>query len=126
MKIWAYVAALAILAGLVGGLVHMAKKASRVDAAEARADAAENGRHDDMVEVVKRLDKDAEERKALNGRLDAIDKRFDDIHIPEPGKLIQWKEKPGDPCPAVSIGPEFVSVFNQTSLETGSPAPETH
>lgn len=41
MKVWAIVIGIAILAGLVGGLVHLSKKAARVDAAEARAAAAE-------------------------------------------------------------------------------------
>ena len=126
MKAWAYVAALAVLAGLVGGLVHLAKKAARVDAAEARAQAAEKGRADDMAEIVKRLDKDAADRKAFAARFDAIDQRFDNLKIPEPGKLIQWKEKPGDPCPSPSLGAPFISVWNSASLETGSPAPEAH
>lgn len=114
MKIYAYIAALVLLAGVVGYGVHIVRKANRVDVAEARAEAAEKGRAADMKEVVRRLDKDAAERQAFIARLDAIDRRFNDIHIPEPGKLVLTKEIPGA-CPVTGIGDPFVVVWNDAS-----------
>jgi hypothetical protein len=122
VKIWAYVIGLSMISALLGYGVHVVRKASRVDAAEARATAAEKGRADDMAEIVKRLDADARDRKAFVERFDAIDRRFADIKIPEPGKLILTKEIPGEPCARVGVGLEFVGVWNTASLETGDPA----
>jgi hypothetical protein len=114
MRLWLYVAALAALAGAGLYLHHLQEKASRVDAAEARAEAAEKGRADDMREVVRRLDESATERKALAARLEAIDKRFDAIKLPDPKVLIQTREVPGA-CPVTGVSDEFVRLYNQTA-----------
>lgn len=117
MKIWAYLAALAIVSGMIGYGVHIVKKANRVDAAETRAEAAEKGRAEDMAKVMQRLDKDAEDRRQFAARFDAIEKRFDDIKIPPPANLVQNREVPSveGKCVAPSVGVEFVSVWNLAS-----------
>jgi hypothetical protein len=117
VKLWAYVAIAAILSGAIGYGVHIVKKANRADAAEARAAAAEAGRADDMAEVVKRLDADAEARIAFNKRFDDIEAKFAGIKIPPPAKLVQQRETPSveGKCMVPSIGPEFVRVWNDST-----------
>lgn len=117
MKAWAYLAILVLLAGAVAGAVHIVRKAQRVDVAEARAEAAERGRKDDMDEIVKRLDKDAVDRKDLLDRFAAIDERFDELKLemPKPADLVQRTEIPGESCPRVGVSESFVSVYNQSS-----------
>lgn len=114
MKIYAYIAALLLLAGAVGYGAHIVKKANRVDAAEARADAAEKGRADDMKEVTRRLDADRQWREDFGKRFAAIDEKFNNLKIPEPGKLVFTKEVPGA-CPIVGVSDDFVGVFNAAS-----------
>jgi hypothetical protein len=114
MKIYAYLAALALLAGVVGYGVHIVKKANRVDAAEARAEAAEKGRKDDMAEVVRRLDADAKQRGELLARMGGIEQRFADIKIPDPKVLVQTREVPGA-CPVTGVSSEFLRLYNQAS-----------
>lgn len=80
MKIWAYVAALAILASLVGGLVHLSKKASQVDAAEARAAAAEKEQLDQAKKFATKIDefnahqeRDTKKDEELGARLTKLE-----------------------------------------------------
>lgn len=113
-RIYVYIAATLLLSGVVGYGVHIVRKASRVDAAEARAEAAESGRAADMAEVVKRLDADAAQRTALLTRLDGIDKRFSEIKIPDPKVLVQTREVPGA-CPVTGVSDEFVRLYNQAA-----------
>lgn len=119
MKLWAYVALAALLAGVIGYGVHIVKKANRADAAEARAEAAEKGRAADMAEVVKRLDESAKERKALNAKLDGINDRFDKlkINLPPASALVSHNEVPSveGKCDAPTVGPSFISVWNDAS-----------
>lgn len=107
----------AIIGGVIWYEIGIHKKAARADAAEARAEAAEKGRAEDMAKVMQRLDKDAEDRRQFAARFDAIEKRFDDIKIPPPAKLVQNREVPSveGKCVAPSVGVEFVSVWNLAS-----------
>lgn len=114
VRLYAYIAAALLLAGFIGYGVHIVRKASRVDVAEARAEAAEKGRADDMAEVVKRLDDDAESRKAFIARFDAIDSKFANIKIPDPKLLIQTREVKGA-CSVTGASVEFVRVYNAAS-----------
>jgi hypothetical protein len=114
MKIWAYVILAAALAGAIGYGVHIVKKANRVDVAEARAEAAEQGRKDDMAEVVRRLDADAKQRGELLARMGGIEQRFADINIPDPKVLVQTREVPGA-CPVTGVSVDFVRLYNQAS-----------
>ena len=114
MKLYLYALAALALLGLLAYGAHIKGKADRTDAAEARADAAEAGRAADMREVVKRLDRDAAQRQELVTRLDGIDKRFGEIVIPKPEKLIQTREVPGA-CPVIGVSSEFVSVWNNAA-----------
>jgi hypothetical protein len=114
MKLYAYLAALVIVAGIVGYGVHIVRKASRVDAAEARAEAAEKGRADDMAKVIKRLDADKAWREGFAAKFDAIDAKFDSIKIPDPKVLVQTREVPGA-CPVTGVSSEFLRLYNQAS-----------
>lgn len=114
MRIYIAIVVALALAGAAAYGVHIVKKANRVDVAEARAEAAEHGRADDMAEVVKRLDADAKQRGELLTRLDGIDKRFDGIKIPDPKVLVQTREVPGA-CPVTGVSDEFVRLYNQTA-----------
>lgn len=116
MKTYLYIA-LALALAFIGGWLYidrLQEKAARVDAAEAAVEAERKGRADDMREVVRRLDDDAKGRAELAARMGGIEARFNDLKIPEPGKLILTKEVPGA-CPSVGASPEFVSVFNGAS-----------
>ncbi len=117
MKLCLYIAAALVMAGVVGYGIHIVKKANRVDVAEARAEAAEKGRADDMKEVARRLDEDAEWRKGFGKRMDGIDAKFANLKIPPPAALVQPREVPSveGKCIAPSVGPEFVSVYNRAS-----------
>jgi len=123
MKLWAYIIAAILLAGAIGYGVHIVKKANRAEAAEARADAAEKGRADDMKEIAKRLDADAADRKAFSARFDAIEKKFDNLKIPPAAELVQNREVPSveGKCLAPGVGPEFVRVYNQASEPVTAP-----
>lgn len=127
MKIYAYLAAALLLAGLLGAGVHIVRKASRVDVAEARAEAAEKGRASDMAEVVKRLDDDKAWREGFGKRFDAIDQKFAGLKIPTAAELVQSKEVPSveGKCIADSVGPTFVGLFNEASEPPRDPAPVT-
>lgn len=65
--------------------------------------------------------------KDLSAKLAGIDDRFNHLRfeLPLPENLIQSKEKPGDPCPAVSIGPEYFRVFNAAATEGAVTESET-
>lgn len=117
VRLYAYLVAAAILAGLFTYGVHIVKKANRADAAEARADAAEAGRAEDMREIAKRLDESAADRKAFLGRLDAIDTKFANLKIPAPKELVQHNEVPSvqGKCDAPTVGSSFVGVWNAAS-----------
>lgn len=80
MKIALYVAALAILASLVGGLVHLSKKAARVDVAEAAQHAAEQKQVDQAEAFAKSVADFTQQQKedqakdaALSARLTTLE-----------------------------------------------------
>jgi hypothetical protein len=114
VKLYAIIAGLILLAGGIGYGVHIVRKASRVDQAEARAEAAEKGRASDMAEVVKRLDADKAWREGFAAKFDAIDAKFDSIKIPDPKVLVQTREVPGA-CPVTGVSSEFLRLYNQAS-----------
>lgn len=117
MKLYVYLIAFALLAGTIGYGIHIVRKASRVDAAEARAEAAEQGRAADMAEVVKRLDESAADRKALNDKMDGITQWAKNLKIPAPAALVQHNEVPSveGKCDAPTVGLEFVRVWDSAS-----------
>lgn len=114
MKIYLYLAALALLAGLIGYGAHVVKKANRTDAAEA-ALAGEKKRHiDDLAQVEKALAASTLERQKLNQGLTDITRRFNSIVIPLAKTLVQVKEIPGA-CPHIGVSADFLSVYNAAS-----------
>lgn len=67
MRLWAYVIAFALLAGTIGYGIHIVRKASRVDAAEARAEAAEQRASDVAVRFLKAAESDRATATELAG-----------------------------------------------------------
>lgn len=116
-RLYIYLVAALLLSGVVGYGIHIVRKASRVDAAEARAEAAESGRAADMAEITKRLDRDATQRQALLDRMGGIEERFNNLKIPAPSALVQNHEVPSveGKCNAPSIGASFVGVWNDSA-----------
>lgn len=115
MKLYAYLAAAVLLIGLIGGAVHVVKKANRAEAAEAALAGERSAHKAQLAQVEKALAASLVERQKLNDGLKAITERFNKP-APPPKTLVKIVEVPGA-CPRVGVSDEFVRLWN----ESGSP-----
>jgi multidrug efflux pump subunit AcrA (membrane-fusion protein) len=125
MKIYAYLAAALLLAGLVGGAVHIIRKANRVDVAEAKAKAAEQRALDIAETAAKAAAQERDISQALaqfRGELGAQSQSFRDALSSQPitrevphvvnGQTITCRER--DPA-------RYRELFNQAVTGTAGP-----
>lgn len=80
-----------------------------------------------LVKIADRVDSTERITKGLSTRVAGIDLKFNGLQlsVPPPANLIQTKEKPGEPCPVASIGPQFFGVYNAAGTEGGVTESET-
>ena len=86
----------------------------KVDVAEAALVTERDARRNDAATMANRLADSEASRQKLSSGLQDITKRFNDIQIPPAKTLVRTVEVPGA-CSKLSVGPEFVSVWNAAS-----------
>lgn len=125
-KLGAYVVALVLIGFGVRWCVTTIHKANERDAAVAELGKVRAQSEANLKAIANDIAESERDRKNFDVALAAIDKRFDDIHIPPPATLIQSKGVPGEPCRPSTLGPEFYRVFNASGAAAGPAEDKAH
>ncbi len=115
MKIYAYLAASLLVAGVVWWQVSLHKKAARAETAEkALADYGAEVEARDK-ETTAKLDRATKRGDALAGTVSVLTRELDKIRSTPIKNSVTYVKVPGEPCPRPRISGEWIGLHNEAA-----------